>query len=237
MLASLDCYVLSGTFAMSPSGLYRMERTMNSKLAGIASMIAILGLSGCATMNANECAMSDWRTIGFEDGAQGFTAERLGRHRKACAKHGVAPDLTAYQGGREEGLRQYCQPSRGFDLGTGGGQYNGVCPGDLEPDFVDAFNTGQQLYTLRAGVNNANNQINVKRAQLENTNHRVTAAEAELIHGDTTTEDRILLLSELKELSERTGLLEAEILSLVEERVLYQHELSSFEAMLADTSY
>lgn len=210
---------------------------MNSKLAGIASVIAILGLSGCATMNANECAVSDWRTIGFEDGAQGFTAERLGRHRKACAKHGVAPDLTAYQRGRDQGLRQYCQPTRGFDLGAGGGRYNGVCPGDMEPDFVDAFNTGQQLYTLRSGVNQANNQINAKRAHLEKINHRVSAAEAALIHGDTTTEDRISLLSELKELSERTGRLEAEILTLVEERVLYEHELSSFEAMLADTRY
>jgi len=210
---------------------------MNSKLAGIISIIAFLGLSGCATMNANECALSDWNMIGFEDGAQGYSAERVGRHRKACAKHGVAPDLTAYQGGREQGLRQYCQPSRGFDLGAGGRRYNGVCPGDMQPDFLDAYNTGRQLYTLRSGVNNANNQINVKRAQLEKTHDRVAVAEAALIHSDTSTEDRILLLSELKALSERTGRLEAEILTLVEDRVLYEHELSSFEAMLADNRY
>ena len=79
---------------------------MNSRVAGIIYIAALLGLSGCATMSADECAMSDWRTIGFEDGSMGYTAERLGNHRKACAKHGVAPDFEAYQTG--------CQGNRIF---------------------------------------------------------------------------------------------------------------------------
>ena len=80
---------------------------MNLRTAGILTIISLLGLSGCATMSADECVMSDWHTIGFEDGARGYTADQLGNRRKSCAKHGVAPDFEAYQAGREEGLRQY----------------------------------------------------------------------------------------------------------------------------------
>ncbi len=188
-------------------------------------------------MSADECTMSDWRTIGFEDGAQGYTADRLGNHRKACAKHGVAPDFEAYQAGRSEGLRQYCQPSRGFNVGAGGGRYNGVCPGDMEPDFVDAFNTGHQLYNLRASVNSANYQISAKRAELDSAEKRIIEAELALIARDTTTEDRILLLAELKDLSERTGQLDAEIVELVEDRVIYEQQLAAYEETIAGNSY
>jgi len=45
---------------------------MNSRLAGIFSIAVMLGVSGCASMSADECAMSDWRTIGFEDGDKGI---------------------------------------------------------------------------------------------------------------------------------------------------------------------
>ena len=62
---------------------------MNSKLAGIVCVVSLLGLSGCATMSAEECATGDWHMIGFEDGSMGYTVDRLGQHRKACAKYGV----------------------------------------------------------------------------------------------------------------------------------------------------
>ena len=198
---------------------------MNIKSVGVLSIMSLLGLSGCATMSADECAMSDWHTIGFEDGARGYTAEKLGNRRKACAKHGVAPDFEAYQAGREEGLRQYCQPSRGFSLGANGARYHGVCPGYMEGDFVDAYNSGHQLYTLRSRVNSATNQINAKEHQLDNAKDRIRNAEAALIGADTTVEDRILLLADLKELSALTGQLDAEIAELIEDRAISEQQL------------
>ena len=41
---------------------------MKTRLAGLLTIFALMGLSGCATMSADECAMSDWYAIGFEDG-------------------------------------------------------------------------------------------------------------------------------------------------------------------------
>ena len=210
---------------------------MNFRVAGLISVMALTGLSGCASMSAEECAATDWRTIGFEDGAMGYTAERIGAHRKACTKHGVAPDFDAYQAGRKEGLRQYCQPSRGFNVGASGARYNGVCPGDMEPDFVDAFNTGHKLYNLRSNVNRANSAVAAREAELERTKDRIRKIEADLIDRETSPEDRILLLVDLKEESERIGELEAEIVDLIEDRAMYEQQLAQYEAMIADTNY
>lgn len=210
---------------------------MNIHRLGILSLISLLGLSGCATMSADECVNSDWHAIGFEDGARGYTADQLGNRRKACAKHGITPDFEAYQAGRAQGLRQYCQPSRGFSLGSSGARYNGVCPADLEAPFVDAYNSGHQLYTLRSRVNSATAQIHAKEHELDDVNDKIRGAEARLINPETTMEDRVLLLSDLKELSERTGELEAEIAELIEERAIHEQQLAAYQAMLADSGF
>lgn len=210
---------------------------MNSRWTGVLAIIALLGASGCATMSADECAVSDWHTIGYEDGASGYGAEQIGKHRKACAKHGVAPDFESYQAGRKDGLRQFCQPSRGFNLGAGGGRYNGVCPADMEYDFVAAFNSGHQLHNLRSSVNSATYQINAKESELESTNEDIRAAEVALIASETTVQERVLLLADLKEMSERIGQLEAEIVDLIEERAFAEQQLASYQSVLADAGY
>ena len=100
---------------------------MNNKVSAILVVLAALAMTGCATMSSEECALSDWSAVGFEDGARGYTTERFSSHRKACAKHGITADFRAYQEGRDEGLVEFCQPSRGYNLGVSGGRYNGVC--------------------------------------------------------------------------------------------------------------
>lgn len=210
---------------------------MNTKWAGLVVVVATLVSSGCATMSGDECLTSDWQAIGYEDGARGHTGDKLGQHRKACAKHGVTPDFEAYQMGRTSGLREFCQPQRGFNLGAGGGRYNGVCAYDLEADFLDAYRSGSQLHSLRSNVNSASSRINSKERELESVAVSVRNAEAELIAADTSIQDRILLLADLKELSERSGQLDAEIHELIEDRAVSQRELESYQAVLADTGY
>ena len=50
-------------------------------------------------------------------------------------------------------------------------------------------------------------------------------------------EDRILILADLKDLSEENGQLEAEIVRLVEERAYNEQALASYEAVLADSGF
>ena len=210
-----------------------MSRTWNV----IWIALALAGLSGCATMSGDECATSDWAAIGYEDGARGYTSDRLGQRRKACAKHGVTPDFAAYQNGREQGLVEYCQPGRGFQIGSNGGSYNGVCSANLEGDFLDAYNAGRHLHTLRSSVNRATAGINARQNELERIDEDILENEAELINGDTSTERRVILLAELKNLSERIGELESEIEDLYQQRARYQVELEQYQVALLDSGY
>jgi hypothetical protein len=210
---------------------------MNSKWIVVTSSLALLLLGGCATMSSEECVTSDWQAIGFEDGSRGYSADRLGKHRKACAKHGVTPDFQAYQTGHDKGLERFCIPSRGFNLGSNGGSYNGVCAAHREGDFIDAYNSGYHLYNLRSRVNSASSQISTKRHQLEHNNEVMTDKGVALVAPDTPTEDRIRIVADLKNLAETNGQLEAEIDQLIHDRAGHEHELESYEAILADSGY
>lgn len=210
---------------------------MKAKWNVIGATLAILALSGCASMSGEECVATDWSAVGFEDGARGYTTERFSKHRKACAKHGVTADFSDYQSGRDNGLVEYCQPGRGFDVGVNGGRYYGVCSVNLEPDFLDAYNAGHHLYTLRSNVNHASSSISARENELKRVKDEIRAKEVALIDGDTTTEERILLLVDLKDLSERTGQLEAEIQDLFEQRARHEVELENYQAAVNDFGY
>ncbi len=210
---------------------------MKNKLSLIVATLALAVLSGCATMSGDECVTSDWRAVGYEDGVRGYTADRIGKYRKACAKHGVSPDLTDYTAGREQGLTEYCQPSRGFSVGSSGSNYYGVCNAHYEADFLDAYNAGYHLYTLRSNVNRANSAIASRERELDNVEAAIDAKEVALVSDESTAEDRVELLIELKNLAQRKGEIETEIRVLYEDRARYQVELENYRVVVADLGY
>lgn len=210
---------------------------MSKHMGLIGLAIVFLGLNGCASMSGEECLASDWSAIGYEDGSRGYTTDRHANYRKACAKHGVTPDFSAYQSGREQGLIEYCQPGRGFQVGVNGGSYQGVCSVNLEPDFLDAYNAGHHLYALRSSVNRANSSIHSNENEIDRIDKRLAANTAALISDETTQEDRIMLLADMKEIAERRGRLEAEILELIDVRAQAQAELDHYELIVADLGY
>ena len=58
-----------------------------------------------------------------------------------------------------------------------------------------------------------------------------------LVSGATTTEDRVLLLVDLKQLSEHIGQLEAEIESLIIDRAQFEQDLQLYEQTVAAYNY
>ncbi len=65
----------------------------------------------------------------------------------------------------------------------------------------------------------------------------LSASCCELISAETTTEERVVLLDELKELSELTGRLEAEIRQLIADRARYEQELQYYEQTVTAYRY
>lgn len=210
---------------------------MKIKFGHIFLVAILVAVSGCATMDGDECATGDWSAIGYEDGARGYTSDQLGKHRKACAKHSITPDFEAYHRGRDQGLQEYCQPSRGFNVGSNGGRYNGVCSVALEADFVEALNSGHRLYTLRSRVSNANSSIRSKEHELKEIEDFVATKESELILNETTSSERAILVADIKDLSERSGQLEAEIKDLYAVRGRSQVKLEQYEFVVSEMGY
>lgn len=209
----------------------RMPRVLQPTFRTVALLLA-LAASGCATMDKGECLAVDWRTVGYEDGVAGRSGDRIGRHRKACAKHGVTPDLAEYQRGREEGLREYCRPVNGFRLGAQGGSYGGLCPADLDGAFVSAYEAGRQLYTLESRLANANYQLDARRRELHRAEEDIVTNSAKAISGDATAEERAQAVVDVKNLAERAGRLKNEIRRLEEDRVHYERDLEDYRATL-----
>lgn len=198
----------------------------------LLALAGALIVQGCSTLNEHECLVSDWHAIGYEDGARGASADVIGKHRKACAKHGIAPDLQAYRAGRLVGLAQYCHASNGFNLGSRGGHYGGVCPPEYEYEFVDAYNAGRKLYDLQVSVNQADRQIHSKERQLEGLKKDLTSKEGALVSDSTTSDERVQLLAETRELAKKQGQLETEITELERAKAVRLDRLARYKATL-----
>ena len=197
-----------------------------------SAALVLLALGGCATMDREECLTVDWRTVGYEDGVAGYSGDRIGQHRKACAKYGVTTDLAAYQSGRQEGLREYCVPTNGFRLGAQGGSYSGMCPSDLDPAFTDAFQSGRQLHVLESRLASVNYDLDAKRNSLRNAESDIVSRSARAISNEATTEERAQAVVDVKQLGERVGRLKSEIRQLEEERVHCERDLQDYRATL-----
>ncbi|MFL6603854.1 MAG: DUF2799 domain-containing protein [Steroidobacteraceae bacterium] len=187
-------------------------------------------------MSKNECLTVDWRTVGYEDGVDGYSPDRIAEHRKACAKYGVSTDLALYQQGREQGLQEYCKPANGYRIGVRGGAYPSVCPVALEPAFGAAFDSGHQLYVLESRVSNADAQIDYRRRELNQIEHGIAANAAEIVSNDSTPKDRADALVDTAQMAERIGRLKGEIRQLEEDRVRYERDLESYRAGQAPIS-
>ena len=209
-----------------------MSTPTHASILRASAAILLFALSGCATMDREECLTVDWRTVGYEDGVAGYSGDRIGQHRKACAKHGVATDLVAYQAGRQEGLREYCVPANGFRLGSRGGSYSGLCPIDLDPAFTDAFQSGRQLHTLESRLASVNHELNAKRNSLRNAESDMVTRSARAISSEATAEERAQAVVDVKQLGERVGRLKTEIRQLEEERVHCERDLEDYRATL-----
>jgi len=205
------------------------------RTTAILLAVGTLALCACAgTMNKDECRTVDWRTVGYEDGVAGRPGDRIGQHRKACAAAGVAPDLDAYRAGRDEGLREYCQPRNGYRAGANGAEYYDTCPADLEPAFVAAYESGRELYVRERRVADAEAGIDNRRRELARLEDAAARTAFQVLGATATPEQRAQALLDARQIAERMGRLKAEIADLEKDRARYAQELENYR-LTADT--
>jgi outer membrane murein-binding lipoprotein Lpp len=186
-----------------------MNVQLRRLLASAAALLATVVLAGCSSgMSKDQCVMADWHMIGFEDGLQGWPADRIGVHRVACAQHQVTPNLAAFMEGRQRGLQEFCQPKNGFRVGLRGGGYANVCSGPTEPAFVDSYRYGRQIHDARTELRNTQSRLRSARDGLAYTEAGMASVTTELVLPGVPTDRRAFLATELIRLTqERTELI------------------------------
>lgn len=196
--------------------------------------VSSLGLVACsATMSKDECRTVDWRTVGYEDGVAGRSGEQIGAHRRACAEHGVTPDLDAYRAGRAEGIREYCQPHNGYRAGVSGAHYYDVCPADLASAFLAEYAAGRELYRHEQRVRDADAQLAARRAEIARLEKAVAQRGFTVISDTSTAEQRTQAVLDAKEYAERIGRLKSEVTQLERDRARYAQELETYRTTVA----
>jgi hypothetical protein len=169
----------------------------------IAFISCLVVLSGCTTLGQDECLYADWLTIGYEDGAHGYPASRIDSHRKDCARHGITADFNRYEEGRLEGLREYCMPQKGYDLGTSDRQYNYVCPKELEAAFLKGYYHGKNIRLAQMEIKRQEENLQEIHDELSFVEKDLHPYEEELARDDIGPQRRNELLDVFKILTEQ----------------------------------
>lgn len=195
----------------------------------VSAAAAVLVLAGCAGMNESECLTADWQMIGFEDGAVGRAQSNIGEYRKACADHGVTPSLAQYRQGYAEGIRNYCTQSNGFDQGKRGATYRGICPQDMEAEFVEAYGLGRDYYVLSSAVSSLNSKISSSKTRIKSLEKTIARNVLGVARDETSGEDRIALMLTIKNQYSEIRELKEKILDYEDELVHKEAEYASLE--------
>ncbi len=199
----------------------------------IVLLLSVLLLPACSGMNEQACLVTDWRSVGFEDGIAGRSAGSIGNFRQACSKHGVSPDLAEYRAGHAEGVSIFCRASNGFEVGRRGSRYAGVCPAELEPEFLAAFSDGRQLYEFESAVRSLTNQIAARHHRREELTKQLASASAEIIADETGTERRTELVIGMAAMAKERDEIGDEIEELEAELALREADLYAYRETIA----
>ena len=137
-------------------------------------------LASCETMSQEECLKGDWGAVGYKDGEAGRPQSRLDDHAKACAKAGVAPNPGPYFAAREQGLKLYCTPQRGFQEGRVGNGYAGVCPDRTAGAFLTAYADGKLVNAAAGRLSQAESDLSSADSRAQKTERDGRGVEDEL---------------------------------------------------------
>lgn len=161
------------------------------------TLMCLALLSGCSTLNEQECRSVDWYRLGTKDGQQGEKASLLDEHKESCRRYGIRPDEGQYLEGRDVGLLEYCRLGNAFRTGMNGEEYKGVCPLDMDAEFRRYNSAALEVYNSKKQVEDLDGQISKK--------------EKELDKKDLTEKEKLRLLEELRKLDRKRDRLRSDL--------------------------
>jgi hypothetical protein len=191
--------------------------------------ICVVILSGCATLNKNECLTADWYQIGYEDGAQGHPDSRIALHRKACAAYDITPDFRDYQDGYNEGVIRFCTASNGFAQGKRGYDYSGICPSGLEASFLHGYEAGKQIYSVSSMIRSLDSEQQKNHSRIETLQAQIIDKTHLMLADSTAIAERYRLNAEIAQMQQDLGALKERNQQIITEIAEAQAKLQVLE--------
>ncbi len=163
------------------------------------TLVALVNVGCSSGLSKKECQNADWYIIGMEDGSKGLPLDKIGRHREACAKSNIVPDLQRYQEGLNSGYKTYCTRANGYQIGKNGRTHQNVCTGDAGAVFSTAYNDGKEWHKLRLAQGKIENELEEKRNSITGSRNDISNYESRIVDRMTTEEQRRKLLQDIKD--------------------------------------
>ncbi len=192
---------------------------MNRYLSALFAVLCLGMVSGCASLNQDECLNANWFTLGYVDGANGVLATRVGDYQSDCAAFNVTPDFESYERGHDKGAREYCTPLNGFKHGRRGNDYNGICPEEVKGPYLKALSKGKDHHRALELVREAEINLSQVESNIAHIHDEIAKKEAIIVEDATSKETRIRLLDDIKLLQNDIFDLEADFVLLEQERI------------------
>ena len=169
-------------------------------------IVLLLAVQGCAMRSPAPCQTSDWYAMGYQDAVTGRVA---GPH--SCADGVTDAALDEYGLGRQAGLLEYCQAENGLRLGNEGQEYQGVCDGATEAEFLRAYRQGKAMHDVKAQIQRLGAILGVTQSERDSIGRRIRQKQTELGQSRADLETDAVLRAELRELEETKAMVEDEI--------------------------
>ena len=104
--------------------------------------------TSCIT--ASYCRNINTYQQGYLDALRGKMAKSFNKTIRSCAEYKVRLNVKKYNKGWIVGLKKFCTYKRGYQFGSTGGEYQDICPKNLEVDFFKGYTLGLQEYAEEA---------------------------------------------------------------------------------------
>jgi hypothetical protein len=109
----------------------------------------VAGLSACVPhLTEQQCKTTNWYSMGYNDGSHGQLQRDLSRDITDCAKFKIDVNTKAYTRGWSAGVRLFCRPRNGYQLGVDGQNYHHICPASMAGAFERQWRRGLRKYCI-----------------------------------------------------------------------------------------
>ncbi len=124
----------------------------------IFSLITLLLLTSCASMDREKCQAANWEAYGQSDASIHHT-NNYNHYTEVCSEFGVTPSREQYAAGFKKGLEELCTFQNGYLIGNDGEKLPKICPKETQEKFVQGYIEGQRNHDYKKQMEKQNELV------------------------------------------------------------------------------